>query len=89
VGTKLEIIYEPLKIGQRNGHVFVEAHPDVYQKIPNYLQYAEQKLSHCPYADRVDRKRFNMAINLRSGVPTDVTKSASGDNSLKVVDLAQ
>lgn len=89
VGTKLEIIYEPLKIGQRNGHVFVEAHPDVYQKIPNYLQYAEQKLSHCPYADRVDRKRFNMAIYLRSGVPTDVTKSASGDNSLKVVDLAQ
>ncbi len=89
IGTKLEIIYEPLKIGQRNGHVFVEAHSDVYQKIPNYSQYAEQKLAQCPYADRVDRRRFTMALNLRSGVPTDVTKSSYGDTSLKVVDLTQ
>lgn len=87
IGTKLEIIYEPLKIGQRNGRIFVEAHPDVYQKIPNYIQYAEQKLTSSPLADRIDRKRFSMAINLRSGVPTDVTRNPHGDSSLKVVDL--
>lgn len=87
IGAKLEIIYEPVKIGQRNGRVFVEAHPDVYQKIPNYFQHAEQKLAQSPVADRVDRKRFTMAINLRSGIPTDVTRSSFGDSSLKVVEL--
>ncbi len=87
IGTKLEIIYEPLKFGQRNGRIFVEAHPDVYQKIPNYLQYAEQKLANSSLADRIDRRRFTMAVHLRSGVPTDVTRAPQGDSSLKVVDL--
>lgn len=89
VGTKLEIIYEPVKIGQKDGQIFVEAHPDVYRKIPDYVQYASQKLSQYPLADRIDRKRFMMAISLQSGVPINVTSLPAGDISLKMVEVIQ
>jgi L,D-transpeptidase ErfK/SrfK len=86
VGTKLEIIYEPVKLGQKDGQVFVEAHPDVYRRIPDYAQYALQKLNQSPFADRVDRKRFTMAINLQNGVPINVSRLPGTDLSLMVVD---
>lgn len=85
VGTKLEVIYEPVKFGQKDGQIFVEAHPDVYKKIPDYAQYAADKLGQYPMAAKVDRKRFSMAIGLQSGVPTNVTGFSSDDISLKLV----
>lgn len=73
VGTRLEIIYEPLKLGVKNGRVYVEAHPDVYRKIDDYTRYAMEKLDKSPWAFRVDRKRFALAVRLQNGVPTDVS----------------
>lgn len=86
VGTKLEIIYEPVKIGQRNGQVYVEAHPDVYRRIPDYAAYALGKLDAHPLKDRVDRKKFMMVIMLQSGVPLDVTLFPFDDSPLKLVE---
>ncbi|NSW85638.1 MAG: L,D-transpeptidase family protein [Syntrophobacteraceae bacterium] len=86
MGAKLEIIYEPLKFGQENGQIFIEAHPDVYRKIPDYLQYAEEKLARFPLANRVDRRKFTMAVRLQNGVPTNVTLLPSEDNYLKLVE---
>ncbi len=74
VGTKLEIIYQPVKIGQLNGEVYVEAHPDVYQKIQDYRKFAMDVLGKHPLAGKVDMSRFNLAIDLQNGVPTKVTK---------------
>ncbi len=88
MGSKIELIYEPIKLGKRGGQIFVEAHPDVYRKIPDYMQYAAQKLEQYPFAAQVDRKRYQMAVNLQNGVPTDVT-NLPGDTSLKMVDLMQ
>ncbi|MHC1729148.1 MAG: L,D-transpeptidase [Syntrophobacteraceae bacterium] len=88
-GTKLEIIYEPVKLGQKNSQVFVQAHPDVYKKIPDYAKYAFDKLAQSPYAKQVDQRKYMVAISLQSGVPTDITRFASEDNSLKVVELTQ
>lgn len=73
VGTRLEIIYEPLKLGVKNGRVYVEAHPDVYRKIDDYTRYAMEKLDRSPWASRVDRRRFALAVRLQNGVPTDVS----------------
>ncbi|RPJ08906.1 MAG: L,D-transpeptidase [Deltaproteobacteria bacterium] len=89
VGTKLEIIYEPLKFGQRNNQIFVEAHPDVYKRFPDYVQYAMDKLSGYPLAKNVDRNRFLMAIKLQNGVPTDVTRFTSEEDSPRLVELMQ
>lgn len=72
VGTRIEIIYEPLKIGLKGGRVYVEAHPDVYGKIADYTRYAMEKLDRSPWASKVDRQRFALAVRLQNGVPTDV-----------------
>jgi L,D-transpeptidase ErfK/SrfK len=75
-----------VKIGQRNGQVYVEAHPDVYRRIPDYNAYALQKLDLHPLNARVDRKKFMMAIMLQSGVPIDVTLFPFEDSPLKLVE---
>ncbi len=89
VGTKLEIIYEPVKFGKLDGQIYVEAHPDVYKKIPDYYQYAQQKLSQSPYANQVDSSRLTTALKLQNGVPTNVTRLSIVDSALKTVELTQ
>ncbi|MEM5789759.1 MAG: hypothetical protein AAGU11_20785, partial [Syntrophobacteraceae bacterium] len=88
-GTKLEIIYEPVKFGQKNGQIYIEAHPDVYKKIPDYAKYALDRLALCPFAKQVDQKKFMLAITLQNGVPTNITRISSEENSLKGVEMAQ
>jgi L,D-transpeptidase ErfK/SrfK len=87
VGTKLEIIYEPVKFGKQNGQIYVEAHPDVYKKLPDYNQYAQQKLAQSPYANLVDPKRLAAALQLQNGVPTNISRLAIGDSALKSVEV--
>ncbi len=73
VRTKLEIIYKPIKFGRKGRHVFVEVHPDVYDRIPDFERYAELKLKRYPMAVYVDEKKYRRAVLLKSGVPTDVS----------------
>ena len=89
VGTKLEVIYEPIKFGQKDGQVYVEIHPDVYRRIPDFIKYATDKLAQQPFVDRVDQKRYLMAVRLQSGVPTNVARIASDDISLKLSEYTQ
>jgi L,D-transpeptidase ErfK/SrfK len=89
VGTKLEIIYEPIKFGKLNGQIYIEAHPDVYKKIPDYHSYAQQKLSQSPYANLVDSSRLSTALKLQNGVPTNISRLSTVDSALKTVELNQ
>ena len=89
IGTKIEIIYEPVKFGQKNGRIFVQAFPDVYKKIPDYAKYAFDKLAQYPLAKDVDQRKFMVATSLQNGVPTDVTRNAYEDDSLKVTEMTQ
>jgi L,D-transpeptidase ErfK/SrfK len=89
MGTKLEIVYEPIKFGQNNGQVFVEAHPDVYKKIPDYSQYALNKLAQHPLVKSIDQKKYLMAIRLQNGVPTNISRFTGDDVSVKLVELMQ
>jgi L,D-transpeptidase ErfK/SrfK len=76
MGTHLEIIYEPIKLGRINNQIYVEVHPDVYQKIADFRQYAEQRLQASGWADQVDMTRFLMAVQLQNGAPINITKVA-------------
>jgi len=90
IGTKLEIIYEPIKFGMKGGQVFVEAHPDVYRRIPDYHSYAMQKLAQNPNAPKVDERLYWVAVSLQSGVPMNVTKASKPDFvQMMAVDVAQ
>ncbi|SFM44319.1 L,D-transpeptidase family protein [Thermodesulforhabdus norvegica] len=75
-GTRVDIIYEPIKWGTRNGRIFVEVHPDVYKRIPDFLSYAYEKLKQCPFGrDNVNEARYYLAVKLKNGLPFDVTGS--------------
>ncbi len=71
--TKLEIIYETIKIGRKGNRVFVEVHPDVYDKISDFEKYAENTRKLHPMAVYMDPEKYKSAVRQRSGVPTDVT----------------
>lgn len=75
-GTRLEIIYEPIKLGILNNQIYVEVHPDVYQKMPDFQQYAEKKLQDSGWAEQVDRTRYSMALHMQNGAPINVTRTA-------------
>ncbi len=73
LGTKVEVIYEPIKIGKKEDRIYVEIHPDVYSRIPDFKKYASQKLKNCRMACLIDPSQYEMAIRLQNGMPMDVT----------------
>ncbi len=73
LGTKVEMIYEPIKFGLKDGRIYVEIHPDVYGQLSDFDQYAATKLKSFKYSDHVDKTRYNLAVLFKSGLPIDVT----------------
>jgi L,D-transpeptidase ErfK/SrfK len=45
VGTRVTIVYQPVKLGRRGDEIFLEAHPDVYGRVPHSLQSTLVRLS--------------------------------------------
>jgi L,D-transpeptidase ErfK/SrfK len=72
VGTWVEIIYEPVKVGFRQGQVFVEVHPDVYGRIHNMEDYAVQRLEKVVSLGDVSFERLRAALQECNGVPVAV-----------------
>lgn len=74
IGTPVEIIYEPIKLGMLDGRIYAEVHPDIYKKIKDFMDYGLRKLDASPLRDRIDRSRYITALTLQNGMPLDVTK---------------
>jgi L,D-transpeptidase ErfK/SrfK len=74
VGTPGEFVYQPVKVGARNGHVYVEVHKDIYDQIPGPYREAVRLIHKLGWANRVDLNRVQRAVVERSGVPMDVTR---------------
>jgi L,D-transpeptidase ErfK/SrfK len=74
LGTPVHIIYEPVKIGRKDGRIFIEVHPDLYNEISDLLLYTAKKL----FADRiwedVDLDILVQALEEQKGVPIDITQ---------------
>ena len=73
VGTPVQIIYEPVKIGFQEGQIFVEVHEDIYHRIPDLLRFTLEKLKKKKIQHLVDGEKLEEAINRRSGFPEEVT----------------
>lgn len=74
VGTPVEIVYDPVKIGFKGGRIFIEVHHDIYRRIPNLLQYAIDKISAKGLRYKVDSKKVTLAVRKKEGIPVDVTQ---------------
>ena len=74
VGSEGEILYQPVKVGEEDGRIFVEVHPDVYGRIKSLERHAIDVVKKAGVADRVDLARVRAAAAAKTGIPTDVTR---------------
>lgn len=74
VGTPVEIIYEPVKMGFKEGHIFVEVHPDLYNVIPDLHIYTARNLFIYHLWEEVDIDLLSKALEEHNGIPVDITR---------------
>lgn len=72
VGTGVEIVYEPVKVGIQGNKIFVEIHPDIHDIIPDMYKHAEQLLKEKALLTGVDAERLRRAVLEQNGVPAPV-----------------
>ena len=72
--TPVEMIYEPVKLGFKQGRIFAEVHPDIYGKIPDLVKYGLSKVQGKRWEQQVDLERFTQVLQERKGVPVDITR---------------
>lgn len=90
IGSPGEFVYQPVKVGMREGHVYIEVHQDIYRLLPGPYREAVRLIDKFGWRPRVDMDRVERAVTEQSGVPMDVTLDAPGLNEVKdeVVDEA-
>ena len=73
VGTPGEFLYQPVKIGIRNGQILAEVHPDIYGLRPTPEADADAILAKYGWTDRIDRVKLRRAIAEQTGMPTVIS----------------
>lgn len=77
IGTKGEFLYQPVKLGARDGRIYLEVHKDIYTMAPALHRQAEALIEARGWRERVDPQRVVRAVEEQSGVPMDVTLDVS------------
>jgi L,D-transpeptidase ErfK/SrfK len=75
-GTRVKIIYAPIKITIREGRVFAEIHGDIYHRIGNFYQYGFYLLQKKKITALVNLEKYLQALEGKNGVPVDITGSS-------------
>jgi L,D-transpeptidase ErfK/SrfK len=78
VGTSVEYIYEPAKIGFRQGRIYLSVHQDVYMKIPSMILHVLNQLEQRGLADQVNMRKVMQTVEEQYGLPVDITKGLPG-----------
>jgi L,D-transpeptidase ErfK/SrfK len=71
-GTPVEIVYRPIKVGTKDGDIYMEVHPDIYGKIDNPFQTAIDLLKQLDLLDRVDLWRVSKVLEEQNGLPRKI-----------------
>jgi L,D-transpeptidase ErfK/SrfK len=74
VGTRVKIIYEPVKIAWSMDRIFVEVHKDIYGRVGDLMSYGYALLHAKKIVQHVDPKKYRRALRLKNGMPVDVTR---------------
>ena len=86
MGTRVEYVYEPVKVGFRYGRVYLSVHEDVYMKIRSIFLHVLDLLEKKGLLGQVDLRRVVQAVEEQTGMPMDITGrgdslAASGQGS--------
>jgi L,D-transpeptidase ErfK/SrfK len=71
-GTRLQLVYQPYKWGRDGDHLLLEAHPDVYGRIPDPLAAALETPRALGLGTSVDVAAVRRVLARADGVPTRV-----------------
>jgi len=72
-GTPIRLLYQTVKVGQREGTIYVEAHPDLYLRDPpDRESLVMQRLGDLGLASAVDASRVRAALAEERGIPVPV-----------------
>jgi L,D-transpeptidase ErfK/SrfK len=80
VGTPGEFVYQPVKIGARDGRIYAEVSPDIYNLVPDMQGEARHIVDSLGWGQYVDAIKLEQAVTDKNGIPTDVTL---GDEPLR------
>lgn len=87
-GTRVQLIYEVVKIGQRAGRIYLEAHPDVYARVADPAGEAMAKLVALGLAPYVDESLVRATVERASGLPVLLVDLARAARSATAQTLA-
>ena len=79
VGTPGQFVYQPVKVGARNGDIYVQVHKDIYGLTPGPYREAMRLLDERGWTGLVDLKRLKRAVQEQSGVPMIISRDAASD----------
>lgn len=77
LGTSGVFVYQPIKVGMRDGRVFVEVHKDLYGMKPGMYRETRAMLEQHGFMSIVDEEKLRAAVLAQTGVPVDVTRGSS------------
>lgn len=77
VGTKVTIVRQPIKVGQKNGNIYIEVHKKEADYNFNYFDEAIAILAKKDLLKKVDTVKLFEALKNKSGVPVNITESKS------------
>ncbi len=84
VGTRVEFVYQPVKVGTRDGETWVEVHEDVYRYTRSLAADARRALAN-RRPGTVDRELLEATLREKHGVPVKVggrpARAAAGSAS--------
>jgi L,D-transpeptidase ErfK/SrfK len=72
LGTYVEIIYEPVKFGYWKGRIYIEVHPDLYEKIDDMEEHAMNLLDRRGLRNHVSVEKVKKAVERKNGLPVAV-----------------
>ncbi|MGH7898195.1 MAG: L,D-transpeptidase family protein [Candidatus Binatia bacterium] len=73
-GSPGEFVYQPVKIGARDGDIYAEVHRDIYETGIDYMTEARNVLRDKGWEDFVDWGRLADALSEKGGTPIRVSE---------------
>ena len=74
--TPVTIIYQPVKIGIRDGKIYVEAHRDYLHRQPDPLRAIRSEFAAGNDSCPIDMKKLRRALRERTGMPVEISAGA-------------
>jgi L,D-transpeptidase ErfK/SrfK len=87
VGTNGEFAYEVVKVGVKNGAVYVEVQNDIYGHAPAIYAEAMKVLERQGLAGQVDRQQLLYALEAADGIPARISGENEGAELLPPSEL--